>query len=103
MTLSAKMLAVLQKVDAARAKLFAGLRASTERGAEQEHALKAARKRPPPTIIRRGDAQTGHVLSPTCLHSRARWRPDLFGADDSGRHHHLGRDAQKSQNHQDQK
>src|SRR6266404_212860 len=46
---------------------------------------------------------TGHVLSPTCLHSRARWRPDLFGADDSGRHHYLGRDAQKSQNRQDQK
>jgi hypothetical protein len=61
MTLSPKMLAVLQKVDAARAKLFAGLRASTERGAELEHALKAARKRPPPTIIRRGDAQTDAI------------------------------------------
>ncbi len=38
------MLAVLQKVDAARAEHFAGLRASAERDAEQVRAQKAAKK-----------------------------------------------------------
>jgi hypothetical protein len=46
MALSPKMLAILNKVDAARAEFFAGLRASAERDAEQEQAQKAARKRP---------------------------------------------------------
>jgi hypothetical protein len=44
MALSPKMLAVLQKVEAARAEFFAGLQASTERDAEQERAQKAARQ-----------------------------------------------------------
>jgi hypothetical protein len=47
MALSPKMLAVLKKVDAARAELFAGFRASTKRDAEQVRAQKAARKKPP--------------------------------------------------------
>jgi hypothetical protein len=49
MAISPKMLAVLKKVDAVRAEHFAGLRASAERDAEQEHAQKAARKKPPQT------------------------------------------------------
>jgi hypothetical protein len=44
MAISPKMLAVLQKVDAARAEHFAGLRASAERDAEQTRAQKAAKK-----------------------------------------------------------
>jgi hypothetical protein len=44
MTLSPKMLAVIQKVDAAEAEYFAGLKASAERDAEHVHALKAAKK-----------------------------------------------------------
>ena len=44
MAISPKMLAVLQKVDAARAEHFAGLRASAERDAEQVRAQKAAKK-----------------------------------------------------------
>jgi hypothetical protein len=47
MAISPKKLAVLKKVDAERAEHFAGLRASAERDADQEHAQKAARKRPP--------------------------------------------------------
>jgi hypothetical protein len=47
MALSPKMLAVLQKVDAARAEFFAGLRARTKRDAERVRAQNAARKRPP--------------------------------------------------------
>jgi hypothetical protein len=46
MALSHRMLAVLQKVDAASAKFFAGLRASTKRDAERVRAQNAARKRP---------------------------------------------------------
>jgi len=44
MAISAKMLAVLQKVDAARAEHFAGLRASAARDAAQARAQKAAKK-----------------------------------------------------------
>ena len=44
MAISPKMLAVLRKVDAARAAHFAGLRASAERAAEQVRAQKAAKK-----------------------------------------------------------
>ncbi len=47
MALSPKMLAVIQKVDAAEAEFFAALRASAERGAEHERVQKAARKMPP--------------------------------------------------------
>lgn len=54
MAISPKMLAVLQKVDAARAEVFAGLRESAKR----EALLRAARKqvpnakRKPPTKVR---------------------------------------------------
>jgi hypothetical protein len=44
MAISPKMLAVLQKVDAARAEHFDGLRASAARDAEQARAQKAAKK-----------------------------------------------------------
>jgi len=44
MALSPKMLAVIQKVDAAEAEYFAGLKASAERDAEHVRAQKAAKK-----------------------------------------------------------
>ena len=45
MAISPKMLAVLRKVDAARAEHFAGLRASAEQDAERARARKAAAKK----------------------------------------------------------
>ena len=44
MAISPKMLAILQKVDAARVEHFADLRASAERDAERGRAQKAAKK-----------------------------------------------------------
>jgi len=51
MALSAKMLAVLQKVDAARAEFFAGLRESAKQEAqvrvERKKQMSNAKKKPP--------------------------------------------------------
>lgn len=52
MAISAKMLAVLQKVDAAREEFFAGLRKSAKREAEAKTRAKTASKtrRRKPTV-----------------------------------------------------
>jgi len=54
MAISPKMLAVLQKVDAARAEFFAGLRESAKREAEAKaHAKKRAARRAAATAKKR--------------------------------------------------